>query len=151
MYRPKADIGIFVLNSKNDKILLGKRFGEGFWSLPGGKLNFGDSFEDCAVKELYKQTKLAIIKERLVELCSFNALDKKNKYHSLEIDFLLKLTEKEECEVINNDKFSFETWSWYNFDEMLEVMPKLFCTIQMFLTKYKIKNIDDIISMGIIV
>ena len=147
MYRPKVEIGIFVLNSKCDKILLGKRFGEGLWTLPGGKLNFGDSFEDCAVKELKKQVKLDINSERLIEICTFNALDKKNKFHSLEIDFLLKLTEKEESEVVNNDTFSFETWSWFNIEEMIDTL-KLFCTIQMFITKFKIKNIDDIINMS---
>jgi len=150
MYRPKAEIGVFVMNSKGDKILLGKHFGEGFWSLPGGKLKFGDSFEECAVKVLYKQIKLEVIKDRLLELCTFNALDKKNKFHSLEIDFLLKISEKEESQIINNDTFSFETWSWYNFDELIESLPKLFCPIQIFLSKFKIKNLDDIIKMSIL-
>ncbi len=151
MYKPKAEIGIFVLNSKCDKILLGKRLGEGFLTLPGGKLNYGEAFDECAVKELYNQTKLEVSKDRLIEICSFNALDKKIKFHSLEIDFLLKLNEKEESMIINNDTFCYETWNWYNFEEMIGSLSKLFCTIQIFITKFKIKAIDDIIRMGIVV
>ena len=62
-----AGVGVIVLNG--DRILLGKRHndpkkasstlhGEGTWTIPGGKIDFGEQFEEAARRELLEETSL---------------------------------------------------------------------------------------------
>eukprot|EP00877_Chromochloris_zofingiensis_P007895 jgi/Chrzof1/3359/Cz12g22080.t1 len=51
--RPRVGLGVIV--QRGDKILVGKRLGSlgaGEYALPGGHLEFGESFADCAVREV---------------------------------------------------------------------------------------------------
>lgn len=57
----RVGIGVFVF--KNGKFLLLQRqgsHGAGTWSLPGGHLEFGESFEDTARREVKEETGLEI-------------------------------------------------------------------------------------------
>jgi 8-oxo-dGTP pyrophosphatase MutT (NUDIX family) len=67
--RVGAGIGVFVL--KDNKVLLGKRHedpvkassalhGEGTWTMPGGKLDFQESFEEGAKRELFEETSIKL-------------------------------------------------------------------------------------------
>lgn len=56
---PKVGICIAVI--QEGKILLGKRkgaHGEGQWATPGGHLEFKESVEECAARELLEETGL---------------------------------------------------------------------------------------------
>ena len=55
--RPRVGIGVLVFNDLN-QLLLGKRVsnhGEGEFGPPGGHLEFGESFEECAVREVKEE------------------------------------------------------------------------------------------------
>lgn len=59
--RPKVGVGVFVING--NKVLFQKRrgkHGEGAWSLPGGLLEFGESIEDCAAREVMEENGISI-------------------------------------------------------------------------------------------
>ena len=58
---PRVGVGVFVL--RNGLILLGLRrgaHGAGTWALPGGHLEFGESIEHCAAREIHEETGLEI-------------------------------------------------------------------------------------------
>ncbi|MEK6901677.1 MAG: NUDIX domain-containing protein, partial [Nanoarchaeota archaeon] len=62
-------VGVGVLIVKNNKVLLGKRknaHGEGTWCPPGGHLEFGESFEDCARRETFEETGISIKNIRFI-------------------------------------------------------------------------------------
>ena len=59
--RPKGGVGVMILN--NDAVLLAKRkgsHGEGEYAFPGGHLEHGESFEDCARREIREETCIEI-------------------------------------------------------------------------------------------
>ncbi|MCE7991194.1 MAG: NUDIX domain-containing protein [Roseivirga sp.] len=74
MERPKVGIGV-ILEDKDGKILIGKRKGSHapFYSIPGGHLETGESFEEAAVKEVLEETGLEIFSPRVI--CVTNNLD----------------------------------------------------------------------------
>ena len=48
-------VGIAVIVIKEDRVLLDKRknsHGSGTWAFPGGHLEFKESIEDCAIREV---------------------------------------------------------------------------------------------------
>ena len=68
--RVGAGVGIILLDG--NKILLGLRNtdpkkadselrGEGTWTMPGGKLEFGETFEQCGIREVKEETDLVVL------------------------------------------------------------------------------------------
>eukprot|EP00775_Hariotina_reticulata_P013099 gene13100-13227_t len=56
-------VGIGVIVQRGEDILLGIRqgsLGEGEWALPGGHLEHGETFEECAMREVLEETGVAI-------------------------------------------------------------------------------------------
>ncbi|KAJ9644022.1 hypothetical protein H2201_006645 [Coniosporium apollinis] len=59
---PRVGVGVFVMN-REGKFIIGKRkgsHGSGTWALPGGHLDFGESLEACAAREVLEETGLTI-------------------------------------------------------------------------------------------
>ncbi|GKZ30584.1 hypothetical protein AbraIFM66950_009661 [Aspergillus brasiliensis] len=59
---PRVGVGVFVINHKG-QIVLGQRkssHGAGTWALPGGHLEFNESFESCAAREVLEETGLEV-------------------------------------------------------------------------------------------
>lgn len=52
-----AGSGVIVVNDKNE-ILLGKRTDNGYWDYPAGSMEIGESFEECARREVLEETGL---------------------------------------------------------------------------------------------
>lgn len=48
---------VLVVNDKK-QLLLQKRKDNGFWAYPGGSMELGESFEKCAVREVFEETGL---------------------------------------------------------------------------------------------
>ena len=51
---------VLILNNKN-QVLLQRRTDNGFWGYPGGSMELGESFEDCARREVLEETGLECI------------------------------------------------------------------------------------------
>jgi len=63
---PRIGVGVVVL--REGKVLLGKRKGShacGLWGFPGGHLEFGETIEQCATRELLEETGLKPVSIRL--------------------------------------------------------------------------------------
>lgn len=60
----KPQVGIAVIVTRDDKILLMKRkgpHGRGTWSTPGGHLDFGESPEECAAREAREEVGVEVV------------------------------------------------------------------------------------------
>ena len=56
-------VGVAVIVIKDNRVLLGQRknaHGAGTWAFPGGHLEFNESIEDCAVREVFEETGIRI-------------------------------------------------------------------------------------------
>ena len=49
--------GVLIINDKNE-ILLGKRTDNDYWDYPAGSMEIGESFEECARREVFEETGL---------------------------------------------------------------------------------------------
>lgn len=63
--RPKAGIGIIVLN-KDNKILLSKRSDCKLYGVPGGLLEKYESWEQAASRELKEETNIEVASDNIV-------------------------------------------------------------------------------------
>lgn len=86
--------GVGVMLIRDGKILLGKRNddpvkadsllqGEGTWTLPGGKLDFGESLEDAAVRETMEETSIHVEKGSLELISISNDISPKAHFVTL--------------------------------------------------------------------
>jgi 8-oxo-dGTP diphosphatase len=81
--RPKIGVGVIIVNCEG-KILVGKRAGSHaqYYSIPGGHLELGETFEEAAVKEVKEETSLTILNPKVI--CVTNNLgtyEKEGKHY----------------------------------------------------------------------
>lgn len=98
-------------------ILLGKRkaaHGAGEYALPGGHLELGESFEDCALRELAEEAGPQIKVKNVSFLCLTN-LRRYTPKHYADIGILMEWQSGEPI-VMEPDKK--EDWQWYALDDL---------------------------------
>ena len=62
MHRRRSAWGVGILVLHEGHVLLGRRkgaHGAGTWSAPGGRLEYGETIEQCAARELMEETGLS--------------------------------------------------------------------------------------------
>jgi ADP-ribose pyrophosphatase YjhB (NUDIX family) len=59
----------FILNARGE-VLLQRRSDNGFWGLPGGRVDIGESVEQGVIREVFEETGLRVRMKRLVGIYS---------------------------------------------------------------------------------
>jgi ADP-ribose pyrophosphatase YjhB (NUDIX family) len=59
-----------IFNKEREKILLTRRADNGLWCLPGGKMESGESVEECCQREVLEETGLQVRTRRLIAVYS---------------------------------------------------------------------------------
>jgi 8-oxo-dGTP pyrophosphatase MutT (NUDIX family) len=59
-----------IFDEAHQKVLLTKRSDNGLWCLPGGKMEPGESVEECCCREVLEETGLEIVTKRLIGVYS---------------------------------------------------------------------------------
>ncbi|MBI2004652.1 NUDIX domain-containing protein [Patescibacteria group bacterium] len=126
--RPKVGVGVIV--KKDNKVLLGKRknaHGEGSWCFAGGHLEFWESVEECAAREVEEEVGIKI--KNIKQSTYTNDLFEKDKKHYVTIFVVadwksgnVELREPEKC----------ECWEWFVWDDL---PSPLFLPIRNYLKK----------------
>jgi len=114
--RPLVGLGVLIFNEDN-QILLGKRIashGHSSWAPPGGHLEFGESFEECAARELEEETGLKIEGFEFVAITN-NVFIEDDKHY---ISVFVKAKLPEEQEVVNLEPYKVEKWEWFGVDDL---------------------------------
>jgi 8-oxo-dGTP diphosphatase len=120
--KKKIGAGFGVILERNGKILLGKRHPDpdkadsafrsaGEWSLPGGKLDWGETFEDGAIREVKEETGIMIKDPRVISVHNC-----KNEYaHFVTVGFLTNNWEGE-AKVMEPDEIT--EWQWFDLNNL---------------------------------
>ena len=144
MEKKKPGIGVGVMILKNNKVLLGKRHhdpekadselhGESAWTMPGGKLEFGETLKNAAQREVVEETGININKNNL-SLISLTD-DIIEDAHFVTIGFLYENPEQEP-RVMEPDEIV--EWQWFDLNNLPE---KIFFPSAKVLKNYLAKKI----------
>lgn len=75
--RPNFRVSVIIVNDKEEILLVQHKKGNRlYWVLPGGRIEYGENFEDCAVRELKEETNLDIKFGKVVFLSEAIAPDR---------------------------------------------------------------------------
>lgn len=113
---PRVGIAVFVL--KDGKFIMGKRkgaHGEGTWSVPGGHLEFGETIEEGAQREVREETGLEI-GDIKIEGVTNDIFEEEGK-HYITI-WITSQWKQGEPHIKEPDKLL--DLRWYNFDTLPE-------------------------------
>lgn len=116
MFTPRVGVGVLVI--ENGCVLLGKRkgsHGAGTWSAPGGHLEYGESIENCAEREVLEETGLRI---RELQHGPFtNTVFEAEQKHYVTV-FVLAKWESGVVETKEPEKC--EGWEWFDWSNLPE-------------------------------
>ena len=75
--RPNFRVSVIIVNSKEEILLVQhKKANRYYWVLPGGRIEYGEDFATCGVRELKEETNLDIKFEKVVFLSEAIAPDR---------------------------------------------------------------------------
>lgn len=120
-------VAVVPLILRDGKVLMGYRVagastGAGFWGSTGGKLEFGETFEDCARRETKEECGLDLTNLRVGPVTN-DILESEDK-HFVTV-FVLADAPEGEPQALENDKI--QQWQWCDWDALPE---PLFLPIQ---------------------
>lgn len=107
---PRIGIGVIILNP-DGLILIGKREGSHapYWSIPGGYLEPGETFEAAAIREVKEETGLDIVNPTVVGVSNNLETWKAESVHVVSV-FLLAKEFSGDLKVMEPEKCS--GWQW---------------------------------------
>lgn len=117
--------GVMILNKEN-QVLLGQRHpdpekasslmnGEGTWTMPGGKLDFGETFENGAEREVIEETGIRLDIKKLKVISVTN--DIVPNAHFVTIGFLY-IGCDQAPQLMEPDEIT--KWKWFDIDNLPE-------------------------------
>ena len=120
----KPKVGVAVIIPRDGRILVGKRRsgkGPGTWSVPGGHLEYGETFEQCARREAREE--IGVELEAVSYLHTTNDLMPQFDEHSVTIWMVATAISGE---ITNASPREHERWEWHPLSEVPEpVFPSL--------------------------
>jgi 8-oxo-dGTP diphosphatase len=126
----RVGVGAFILSSssaqnpQNPTFLIGKRLGShgaGTYALPGGHLEFGESPEECASREIMEETGLEVKNVRFLTATN-DILEQDKKHYVTMFVVCERVSEEEEARVMEVDKC--EGWEWSEWEELVRLVER---------------------------
>jgi ADP-ribosyl-[dinitrogen reductase] hydrolase len=122
-------VGISIIVAKDNKMLVGKRIGahgEGTWGLPGGHLEAGEEWHECASRELEEETGLKISDFEFLGV--ENVIFEEERKHYVDICLGAYYSGDQEPEAKEPNRCL--KWEWATLEEFVTLQPKFKCLKQ---------------------
>ena len=135
--RPQIGIGVMIQNESGE-VLMGLRqgsHGEGEWSFPGGHLDFGETMEETARREVKEEVGLEVGKIELVSIADEMRYIKTNNKHFVNIGFKAEYIGGEP-RLMEPEKF--KEWRWFSPNDL---PSNLFEGTSLILKNYEAKKV----------
>lgn len=116
MQTPRVGVGVLLLNEK-EELLLGKRLGAHgahTWGPPGGHLEVGESFEECAVREVLEETGIHI--DDPVFCALTNNIFEEEACHTVSLFMKVLLEDGQTPQLCEPGKT--QEWRWFSQDNL---------------------------------
>ncbi|KAL7589702.1 nudix hydrolase 1 [Lactuca sativa] len=114
---PAPVIAVVVFLIKDNTVLLGRRrdsVGLNTFALPGGRLEFGESFEECATREVKEETGLDIKDIQFLTVTNDVFTEAEKPFHSVAIYMRASLSDPDQIpQNVEPDKCY--GWDWYDW------------------------------------
>lgn len=124
-------IGGFIVNDKNELLLLKRKKPPeaGYWNIPGGRVEFGETLEKAVAREVKEETDLDV--EVLSVLGFVNHIIKEENAHWVAIHFLCRIIDGQ-VKITEPEKH--ESIEWFSLDSLPE---KQTITLKQAIKEYK--------------
>ncbi|CAM6094292.1 unnamed protein product [Calypogeia fissa] len=113
-------VGVVVLIWKDRRILLGRRKAHvetGLFALPGGRLEFGETWEGCAAREVEEETGLQIRNIQFAWVTNVVTLEEPRPSHYVTIIMKSELKDSEQ-QPQNLEPDKCEGWLWAEWSNL---------------------------------
>jgi len=143
--RPTVGLGIIIVNEEGN-ILVGKRKGSlaPKYSIPGGNLEIGESFEGGAIREVKEETNLDITEIKVIAVTNNLETYKEEGKHHISI---VLLATKYSGELKNTEPQKIESWNWVDPKKLPEPhFDASHLGVQCYLKDSFYEGLSDIVS-----
>jgi 8-oxo-dGTP diphosphatase len=116
--RPEVAVGAVAVD--DDRLLCVRRGhgpGGGLWSVPGGRVQAGESLREAVVRELFEETALEAVVDQFVGYVERTGADP-NPYHFVILDFAVTVLDPRAEPVAGDDAAEVR---WVPFAELAEL------------------------------
>jgi 8-oxo-dGTP diphosphatase len=109
---PRVGVGVMIV--RDGRVLMARRVSgqrAGYWGWIGGKLEFGETLQQCARREALEEAGVQITNLRLLCVSSIMVEDQ----HWIDVEFLAEIAAGEPHTVAPDE---LTEWAWYPIDDL---------------------------------
>jgi 8-oxo-dGTP diphosphatase len=152
MKDPGIGVGVFLANIFENKILLGQRKDSGLFGLPGGWLETGEEWNECASRELKEETGLSMEPNSFKHIHTLNCKVMNKNYHIISCVMYNEVTSKELNLIENTEPDKCSGWFWISIADLRTKFDSLFYPLRDFLSKFpelnSVNNLKNMIKIS---